>query len=108
MKKRQQNSNRVNMMTIKNKLLGAGAGTSLLLCLILAVTLYFFQNLNQGFQKIVDTSGSGVKKSQSADATIGQVNQVLDELSDQMSTISSSIRNPATRSCACISSILRY
>lgn len=78
-------------MTIKMKLLGAGVSVSLLLCVILGITVYFFQNLDQGFQEIVATSGHGVTKSQSADETIGQVNTELTKLTARMNNVSDAI-----------------
>jgi len=88
---RQRRLGKLTNITIKTKLIGAGIALSALLCAILLLTVYFFGNLEKGFQQIVDTSGAGVLKSQSADATITKVNQELAEMSRRMATISSAI-----------------
>jgi methyl-accepting chemotaxis protein len=78
-------------MTIKVKLLGYSGLVCLLLCAILGITIYFFTNLDQGFEEIVSSSGLGVTKSQSADMTIGQVNKKLIKLTARMNEISDAI-----------------
>ena len=80
-------------MTVGAKLLGAGISVCLLLFTILGITVFFFNSLSDGFQQIVDTSGNGVSRSQSADKTIGQVNTQLHRLSVRMTSISDAIQH---------------
>ncbi len=78
-------------MTVKKKLFIAGASVGTILCIILGLTVFFFRNLDQGFQQIVDTSSRGVAKSHTADTTIGKVNTELSELTARMIGISDAI-----------------
>jgi methyl-accepting chemotaxis protein len=71
-------------LTVKLKLIGSGMATSLLMCLILGLVVYFFNNLSGGFQQIVTSSQNGMEKSATATQTITGVNTQLHSLANEM------------------------
>ena len=78
-------------LTVKAKLLGNGIGTSLIMCLILGLVVYFFNNLSGGFQQIVTSSQNGVDKTVTATKTITEVNEQLTRLSQEMALMTKAI-----------------
>ncbi len=78
--------------TIKAKLLGSGIFMSILLVCILALTLYFFNRMHNGFQQIVQKAGSGVENSQTAETKITRAYGNLVMTADKMSMIADDIK----------------
>jgi methyl-accepting chemotaxis protein len=78
-------------LTVNLKLIGSGIATSLLMCLILGLVVFFFDNLSDGFKQIVTGSQNGVEKSTTATSTITGVNEQLTTLSAEMQKMTASI-----------------
>ena len=78
-------------LTLHVKLITNGLVTSLVMCIILGLVVFFFNNLSGGFKQIVTSSQKSVKTSEIATNTIADVNHQLNELSNKMSLMTQAI-----------------
>ncbi|MBF0368897.1 MAG: HAMP domain-containing protein [Magnetococcales bacterium] len=78
-------------MTIKHKLIGNGVLMSLLLGLVLALTVYFFNRLDAGFEMILNQAASGVQNAQQAESRISAADSGLSETSIRFANIAEGI-----------------
>jgi methyl-accepting chemotaxis protein len=80
-------------LSVKNKLLGAGILGGIMLCVILALNIYFFNKLSDGFTKVIDIADNGLRKSTLASSGIDNVDSGITDLSGNISAMSDKIVN---------------
>ncbi|MCP4341599.1 MAG: hypothetical protein GY799_22650 [Desulfobulbaceae bacterium] len=81
----------IKKMTGRANLIGIGIVVSAVLFVILAISLYQFSDIVNGFQQIVIQSNKSVTMSVTTDKELGIINQELENLSGRMTEISNDI-----------------
>lgn len=80
-------------MTIKFKLLGGGIAISVLLSTVIALTVFTFGSLGDGFVEIVAKSETGVANSRSTQTSITQADEDLSQISGGMQAVAHEINH---------------